>query len=105
VAPFLFVDSVALFDENHVKINSLMVFEMMVYGEGVSSMYSVIVEGRKRELIAAGKSREAIIEEIGNFTLEVKQLKRNDFNEMYELYKVNVHGKTGTVRILKPKKK
>lgn len=72
---------------------------MMVYGPGVSNMYCTIVEGRRRELEAQRTMTDAQISEyIGGFAQEVKYMKRADFNEMYDLYKEMVYGRTGTRR-------
>ena len=64
----------------------------MVYGDGVSGKYSVIIEGRKRELLSNRHTLnsaqiELRIEQLNAFRQEVQHCKRPDFEQWYQLYK------------------
>lgn len=62
---------------------------MMLMGEGIGSKYSVIINGRRAELMANVSDpvvREQRIEELNKFRTEVQHGLLTDFNELYELY-------------------
>lgn len=64
----------------------------MIYGDGVSGKYSVIIEGRKRELLLDRHKLNHVqldlrIEQLNAFRHEVQHCKRPDFEQWYQLYK------------------
>lgn len=58
----------------------------MIYGDGIASKYSVIVDGRRQELIAAGIPDQQRIQEMSSFAQMIKHSKRDQFEEWYSLY-------------------
>lgn len=60
---------------------------MMIHGPGVANMYSTIVDGRRIELLSLNVPQETINEQLTKFAVDIKYVDRNDFDEMYELYK------------------
>lgn len=63
---------------------------MMLMGDGVGGKYSVIIEGRKRELMKpkmTAEQREVAVEQLNEFRHDVQHGNRPNFEELYELYK------------------
>lgn len=60
----------------------------MIYGEGVSVKYGVIVAGRRAELFAglSLEDQEAKLPELSSFIAEVKHSTPTEFEQWYELY-------------------
>lgn len=69
---------------------------MMIYGDGVSSMYGIIVDGRRSELLASRIPDEQRHAELSEFSQMIKHCKRNEFEEWYQLYYDTVMATTGT---------
>lgn len=62
----------------------------MIYGDGVGGKYSVIIQGRKRELMAGTanlQEMERRIDLLTEFRGHVQHCKHAEFEELYQLYK------------------